>query len=176
MRSTWPGIVLLLGAFTGLCTLFAAAATAFDAWREHVQAGWPETTAQVRLCETREYHGTGRGKSYYIRCHLAYTVAGQAVEGQVDSMMVPDPERVIARSPGYPGLDDLEAWVEAHPAGTPMPVHYDPDKPQSMALVVTDMPLAGPKAQGDLRLMGGFAALSAVLLLIGSVGRRRQSP
>ena len=167
MQSAWRGIVLLLGCFAGLCTLFAGVVTAFDAWREHVRAGWPEARARVELCEIREYRSSG--KSYYIRCRLAYTVAGQTIEAQIDSMMVPDPARVIWRSPGFPDLGDLQEWVDAHPAGTPIDVHYNPAIPRTAALVITDMPLAGPRAPGDLRLVYAFAMLCVVLLLIASV-------
>ena len=88
--------------------------------------------------------------------------------------MVPDPARVIWRSPGFPALEDLQQWVDAHPAGASIEVHYDPASPGTAALVVTDMPLGGPRAPGDLRLVGGFAALSVLLLLIGRAGGRQQ--
>lgn len=172
MQSTWRIIALFLGCFAGLCTVFAGVATAFDAWQDHVHAGWPEIQARVQQCEIREYRG--KGKSYYIRCQFAYTVAGRSVEARIDSKMVPDPARVITRSPGYPGLEDLQAWADAHPAGTPIDLHYNPAAPQTAALVATDMPLSGPKTPNDLRVLGLFATLSLALLLIGGVrGRRR---
>jgi hypothetical protein len=172
MRQAWRGIVFLLGCFAGLCTLFAGCATAYDAWREQVHAGWPTAQARVSRCEIRDYRS--RGASYYIRCRFAYAAAGQAVEAQINSGSVPDPSRVIWRSPGYPGLEDLQAWVDAHPAGTSIDLHYDPANPNAAALVATDMPLAGPKAPGDLKLLGAFGLSSLVLLLIGGVRRKRQ--
>jgi len=171
MQSAWRGIALFLGCFAGLCTLFAGVAAAYDAWGEHVRAGWPAATARVERCAIREYQGR-RGKSYYIRCSLAYTVAAQTVEARVDSRMVPDPARVISRSPGLPDLGDLQEWVAAHPAGTPIDLHYDPASPQTAALAAKDMPLAGPKSPNDLRLVCAFGIPCVVLLLIGRIRRR----
>jgi len=168
-RSAWRGIVLLLGGFAGLCTLLAGVVTAFEFWRDQVHAGWPTAQAQVAQCEVREYRGSA--KSYYIRCLFAYRVAGQAVQARVDSKMVPDPARVIWRSPGFPALGDLQQWVDAHPAGTPIELHYDPAQPRTAALVVTDMPLAGPRTPDNLRVVGVFATLCLVLLLLGGVRR-----
>jgi hypothetical protein len=173
MRSTWRGIVLLLGWFCGLCALLACLATAFDAWRDHIHAGWPAAQARVEQCEVREYRSSGR--SYYIRCRYAYAVAGQAIKARIDSRMVPDPARVIWRSPGFPDLGDLQQWVDAHPAGAPIELHYDPAAPQNAALVVTDMPLAGPRSSGDLSVVRVFAVLCLVLLVIGRVWRRPQT-
>jgi len=41
------GVLLL---FTGLCSIFAAVATAVEAWQERAQAQWPEVTARVDQC------------------------------------------------------------------------------------------------------------------------------
>lgn len=169
MRQSWRGIALLLGAFTTLCTLFAAVVTAADAWRDHVHAAWPLAQARVARCEMREYRG--RGKSWYIRCRFTYLAAGQDAAAQIDSRTVPDPARDIWQSAGTPGLGDLQAWVDAHPPDTPVELHYSPANPGTAVLVATDMPLAGPKAAGDLRVLRLFAIPSLVLLLLGLLGR-----
>lgn len=168
------GIVLLLGCFTTLCSLLAALATAFDAWRDHVHAGWPAAQARVADCEIHEYQS--QGNSYGIRCRFTYVAAGQDAAARIDSRPVTDPARVIWQSAGSVGLGELQAWVDAHPAGTQVELHYDPARPDSAALVHTDMPLAGPRAPGDLRVLRLFAILSLVLLLPGIALRRRRHP
>jgi hypothetical protein len=44
-RLMWQGFVALLGFFAGLCTIFAFLVTVAEAWQEHNQAQWPETTS-----------------------------------------------------------------------------------------------------------------------------------
>jgi hypothetical protein len=100
MQSKWRGLAMLLGCFAGLCTLLAGSVAAFDTWREHVRAGWPVAQAHVSRCEIRELQSSGKDKSYYIRCRLAYVVAGAAIEAKIDSRSVPDPGRVIWQSSG----------------------------------------------------------------------------
>ncbi len=173
MGKFWRGVLLLLGGFAGLCALVAGLAAGFDAWRERVHASWPAATAHVERCGIHEYKS--RGLYYSIRCRFAYKVAGEALAAQLGSGSVPDPAQVIARTPGFPTLGDLQAWVDAHPAGTVVELHYDPDSPGDAALVDTDMPLAGPHSPVDLQLAAGFALASLVLLLIGIVwGRLRR--
>ncbi len=43
----WRGFAAILGVFAGLCTIFALAVTAAEAWQEHAQAQWLETTARL---------------------------------------------------------------------------------------------------------------------------------
>ena len=67
----------------------------------------------------------------------------------------------------------VEDWVDAHPQGMPIAVHYDPANPKKAVLVATDMPRGGPRTPNNLRLLG-IAALSCVVLLtIARVGRPR---
>jgi hypothetical protein len=60
----WRGLVLLLasflGLFAGLCTVFALAVTAAQAWQEHAHTQWPEATAQVQRCGPGHLHAQAR--------------------------------------------------------------------------------------------------------------------
>ena len=169
-RSLWYGLAVLLGGFAALCSIFAGVVTAIEGWREHVQAGWPLAGARVEVCAIRHYES--RGRWYYIRCRINYPVRGETVEAQIDSRNLPAPERVFWQSSSAVTYGDFQSWVEAHPPGSTIDIHYDPADPTRAVLVVTDMPLAGPKTPENLQLLGGFALGSVVLLAIGAAGWR----
>ena len=67
----------------------------------------------------------------------------------------------------------MQQWVDAHPQGAPIAVHYDPANPVEAVLVVTDMPLAGPTTPGNLKLLAVCAASSVLLLTIARLIRPR---
>ena len=91
----WRRILLLLasflGLFAGLCTLLMLVVTVAEAWVEHAQAKWPETTAQVQRCELAPY--TYNSESYWIDCSVSYTVRGEQIVSQVHSRSTPAPQR-----------------------------------------------------------------------------------
>ncbi len=166
----WRGWVMLLGLvlglFCGLCTVFALVVTVAQAWQEHAQAQWPEATARVQRCGVVIY--THRPESYWIDCSLSYTVRGEEIVSHVHSRSTPAPRRVISQYPGRQ-FEQLQEWVDEHPEGTPMTVHYDPANHRKAALVVTDMPMGGPRTPDNLKLLGFFAVSCAVLLAITRV-------
>lgn len=166
----WRGVAGLLGLFAGLCTLFALVVTAGEAWQEHAQAQWLETTARVDQC-TLHQTSTGRRDRYYIDCRLSYAVGTEQIAAHAYSAPVPSRE-----VPQYPPnqIGPLEDWLDRHPPGTPMAVRYDPVKHNKMVLVATDMPRAGgPHTANDLKLLGVFAASSVLLLSLARVWRIR---
>jgi len=165
----WRGILMLLGGFAGLCTLFALIATALGAWQEHREAQWPQTTARVEKCRLRAA-SSRRGSGYYIDCVLSYEVGEGKYRARVHSASVPAPDRVIWQYPPRQ-FERLEEWVDAHPEGTPIVVHYDPANPGKVALVVTDMPGGGPRTPSNLRVLGVFAVACAALLGVARIGR-----
>jgi hypothetical protein len=170
----WRGLVLLLASFlgllAGLCALFALVVSAAQAWVEHAQAQWPDVTAQVQRCGLDIY--TRDPESYWIDCSVSYMVRGEEIVSHVHSRSTPVPQRVIWQSP--PGqFERLQEWVDGHPEGTQIIVHYDPVNRKKVVLVVTDMPLAGPRTPGNLRLLGVFAVSCALLLTIAQITRPR---
>jgi hypothetical protein len=170
------GLFLLLasffGLFAGLCTLLMLVVTVAEAWVEHAQAKWPETTAQVERCELAPY--TYNSESYWIDCSVNYTVRGKEIVSHLHSRTTPDPRRVIWQYPSG-RFDKLQQWVDEHLEGTPITVHYDPANHEKAVLVVTDMPLGGPRTPGNLRLLGAFAVSCALLLTIVRIARRRSA-
>jgi Protein of unknown function (DUF3592) len=163
----WRGFVLLLASFlgllAGLCAVFVLVATAAQAWQDHVHAQWPEATAQVQRCGLDIY--MHKPESYRIDCSIRYTVRGEDVVSHVYSRSTAAPRRVIGQYPPQQ-FERLQEWVDAHPKGIPIAVHFDPANQGKAVLVVTDMPLGGSSMPGDLKLLGIAAASCVVLLAI----------
>ena len=168
----WRGwamlVVSVLGLFAGLCTVFALVVTAAEGWVEHAQAQWPEATARVQRCGLDVY--THNPETYWIDCGLSYTVRGEDVVSHVHSRSIPSPSRWQ-----YPTgqLEQLQEWVDEHPDGTEIVVHYDPANHNKAVLVTTDMPLGGPRTPNNLKLLEFCGVSCVVLLAIARVARSR---
>jgi|SRR5450631_3210087 len=150
----------------GLCAVLALVVTAAQAWQEQTQ--WPEAMAQVQRCGLDIY--THQPESYRIDCSISYKVRGEEIVSHVYSRSTPAPRRIIWQYPPQQ-FESLQEWVDAHPEGTPIAVHYDPASPTKAVLVVTDMPLGGPQTPANLRLLGIAAASCIVLLAIARITR-----
>jgi len=156
--------------FAGLCTVFALVVTAAEGWVEHVQAQWPTASARVQRCGVDVY--THKPETDWIDCSITYTVRGEDIVSHVHSLSRPAPQRLIWEYPTGQ-FERWQEWVDEHPAGTPIEVHYDPASHNKAVLVTTDMPLAGPRTPDNLKLLGFFAVSCAVLLAIARVARPR---
>ncbi|HMG86595.1 MAG TPA: DUF3592 domain-containing protein [Terracidiphilus sp.] len=166
----WRRFVLTLAGFfgllTGLCVVFLLLVTAALAWEDHAHAQWPEATEQVQRCSLDLYPPDP--KYYRIDCGVNYTVRGEEILSHVYSRTTPDPSRIIWEY-SSPQLGRLQEWVDAHPKGTRMVVHYDPANHKKAVLIVTDMPLGGTQIPGCLRLLEVAAASCVVLLAIARI-------
>jgi hypothetical protein len=170
-RLAWQGLVALLGLFAGLCAIFALVVTVAEGWQEHSQAQWPEATAHIEKCYLHQ-SSTGRRNRYYIDCRLSYVVGAEEFVTKIYSGSVPSAS-VWQYPPNQIG--PLEDWVEAHPQGMPIAVHYNPANPKNAVLVATDMPRGGPRTPNNLKLLGTAALICVVLLTIARVGRPRSA-
>jgi len=170
-RLTWQGFAGLLGLFAGLCTIFALIVTVAEGWQEHSQAQWPEATAHIEKCYLHQ-SSTGRRDRYYIDCRLSYVVGAEEFVTKIYSGSAPS-----ASVSQYPPnqIGPLEDWVDAHPQGMPIAVHYNPANPKKAVLVATDMPRGGPRTPNNLKLLGIAALICVVLLTIARVGRPRSA-
>jgi len=166
-RLAWQGFVALLGLFAGLCTIFALVVTVAEGWQEHSQAQWPEATAHIEKCYLHQ-SSTGRRNRNYIDCRLSYVVGAEEFVTKIYSGSVPSAS-VWQYPPNQIG--PLEDWVDAHPQGMPIAVHYNPANPKKAVLVATDMPRGGPRTPNNLKLLGIAALICVVLLTIARVGR-----
>jgi hypothetical protein len=161
--------LMLLVFFLGLCTIFVVVVTAAQAWQEHPQARWPEVTARVNSCGL-ERTSSGRREKFYIRCRLSYAVGAEQNTTSVYSSNVPAPE-IWQYPPNQ--IAPFERWVDEHPEGTPIVVHYDPADHAKVVLVVTDMPRGGPRTSNNVKLLEIFAGSFLVLLTIALFTRPR---
>jgi hypothetical protein len=170
----WRSLVLTLvgffSLFTGLCAVFLLVLTAAMAWQAHAYAQWPEATAQVQRCGLDLYPPDP--KYDRIDCSVSYTVRGEVIVSHVYSRTMLDPSRIIWEYP-TPRFERLQEWVDAHPKGTRIVVHYDPASHSKALLVVTDMPLGGTQTSVSLRLLEVAAASCVVLLTIARIMRPR---
>ncbi len=172
----WRRLVTLLvgvfGLFAGLCTIFALIVTTALAWSEHAQAQWPAATASVQRCGVDLYTHTRGHEAYWIDCSITYTVRGEEIISRVHSLSTPAPQRIIYQFPAGQ-FERMQEWVNEHPAGTPIEVHYDPANHAKAVLVETDMPRGGPQTPDNLKLLGFFAVSCALLLTIARIARPR---
>ena len=172
----WWGWVGLMGLFAGLCTIFALIVTAAEAWQEHAQAQWPEVTARIQQCRVEYSKGSqagaldNRSGYYYIVCRISYLLGTEEIAAGVHSRSAPAPNLLTKNDP-WAKVNQLQSWVDAHPRGKPIAVHYDPANHRKAVLVATDMPLGGPRSPANLRLLGILAAASVVLLTIARIAR-----
>ena len=163
----WLGLVAL-GFFAGLCSLFALLGTVVQGLQEHAQAQWPQTTARVQLCAVDIY--THKPEAYWIACRLTYLVGAAEVVAEVHSRSTPAPRRVISQQPAAQ-IELMQDWVDRHPPGTPIAVHYDPANHAKAVLGATDMPLGGLRTPDNLTLLGYAAGSCALLLAIAKITR-----
>jgi hypothetical protein len=163
-RSILRAVVGLLALLSILCTLFALVVTAFEGWREHIEAQWPEVTARVQGCAVALFpRSISNPKHYVIECDIRYPIREQMLRSTLRSRSTPVPSRLIWAYPADT-FDRMQQWVAGHPAGTPLKVHYDPADPTQTGLLATDMPRGGARTPGNLKLLGGTAAICVVLL------------
>jgi hypothetical protein len=164
----WLGLMVLV-TLSGLCTIFASVVTAAQAWQEHAHARWPEVTARVDTCGLNQT-SSGRRENYYIHCRLSYAVGAEQNVANVYSINVPSP-KIWQYPPNQIG--PLEQWVDEHPPGTPIVVHYDPTDHTKVVLVATDMPLGGPRTPSNVKQLEVWAGSFLVLLTIARITRPR---
>jgi Protein of unknown function (DUF3592) len=164
----WLGLMVLV-AFSGLCTIFVSVVTAAQAWQEHAQARWPEETARVDGCGLTRTSSNRREK-FYIHCRLSYAVGAEQNVTNVYSSNVPAPE-IWQYPPNQ--IAPFEEWVDEHPQGTPIVVHYDPADHTKVVLVAPRMPRGEPRTPSNLKELEVCAAGFFVLLTIARITRPR---
>lgn len=168
----WRRLAVLLTGFLGLlaalATILALIVTVAEGWQEHVQAQWPEVTAQVQRCSLDVY--PSNSSYYWIDCGIRYEVLGESILSHVHSRTTPAPGRWVSQYPAGQ-LDRMRVWVDAHAAGTPIKVRYDPAHAEQSVLVTSYMPRGGPRTPNNLKLIGICAVSCVVLLTIARIVR-----
>ena len=161
----WLGLMVLVALF-GLSTIFVSVVTAVQAWQEHAQARWPEVTARVDQCGlTRTSTGPRR---FYIRCRLSYALGAEQHATNVYSTNFPPPE--VSQYPPNQ-IAPFQEWVDEHPPGTPIVVHYNPSDHTKVVLMSAYMPRGGPQTPNNVKLLEFVAGSFLVLLTIARITR-----
>ena len=150
------GIVALL-ALSGLSTIFVGVITAAQAWEEHAQEHWPTVTARVEKCYLRQSSTRNRDR-YYISCRFSYQIGFEQNEANIYSLRVQ-----------WPFTGPLQEWIDAHPAGSPIEVRYDPANHKNIVLMPPYMPGKGPHTTNNVKLLIVCAVSFLVLLLVTRV-------
>jgi hypothetical protein len=147
------GLAALLGLFFLLCAVFALIVTLVEWWSEHGQATWPKATATLLEREVEEIGNPGEGSVWVLRCRVTFPALDASVRSWV-------------RSRGSRSITDharMVDWVNEHAGGSPIPIRWDPRNPERVIFNSDDVPLGGPRAPSDARLValaGGFGLLS----------------
>jgi hypothetical protein len=172
LQLIWLGLIAL-AAFLGLCTIFVTVATAIQAWQEHDQARWPEVKAQVDRCALNR-KSTGWKNWYHIDCRLSYAVGSERNVARIFSVNVPSPD-VWQYPPNR--IAPFEKWVNDHPPGTPLLIHYNPAHHAKIVLAEY-LPGDGPRTPRNLTLLevcsGSFLALLALVRIMPRLLRQRE--
>jgi hypothetical protein len=169
----WLALVGLAYLFA-LFTAFVAVATGAQAWVEFRHGQWPATSAHIERCDLKPYQSsTGRRlehSAYYIACDISFeTTQGQSVRTTIRSRRVASPEYTVPDT--GPRIGQMQSWVDQHPPGTVLAVHYDPSDQRHVVLSGTDMPEAGPQTANNVRLLVVCATACGLLSLIARVLR-----
>lgn len=158
------GLVGLLGLLFGLCAIFVAVVSAAEAYREHVQARWPETAARIQECSVEPYERSdGSGQIWHIECRITYSVGSEEIAARIRSWSAPRGANIAP----------LDQWVEDHPRLSSIVVRYDPSNHKHAIPAGTDMPYTGPRTPQNLRLLLMFAVGCAVLVAIARLIPKR---
>ena len=157
-----------------LFTAFAAVVSAAIAWLEYRQRQWPSASARIERCEVKPYQrSTGRRlphSAYFVACEISYKTAhAQMVTATIHSRRIASPERTWPDT--GPRIAQMQSWVDQHPVGATIEVHYDPANPRHALLTSTDMPLGGPQTADNVKVLLFFAGVCGLLSLIGRVLR-----
>ena len=147
-------ICAVMTLFSALCAIFVLIITIGEAWQERAEATWPEATAHVEECDMHQT-STGRRDHYYIDCTVSYAAGAEQNSTRIYSNAVPGYD--VLQYPRYQ-MAPYEAWVNAHPKGTPLQVRYDPGNHKKIVQAADYVPRGGPRTQGNLKMLEFCAA------------------
>jgi hypothetical protein len=156
------GYLSILGFLFVFVTLIMIGKTAADAYRESRQVKWPGVVATITQQVVRKY--SGRQDVWRIELEVRYSVNGETLTSDIHSR-VGDSTEIRA----------MRTWASQHQPGTPLPGRYDPAHHNIVVPDAGDMPESGPQVPDDLIMVLIFLLLSAALITIGRVLKRRQT-
>lgn len=144
----------LAGLFFGLCALVLMVKSTLDADRENKHAHWPSVVATITQQSVREFMN-GRDHAWRIESRVRYTAGGKELTSDVYS--------------GIGGFLDERAmrrWASQHPAGTSLPIRYDPSDYNIVVPDMGAMPETGTQVKSDVKAVLLFFIMSVIVLTI----------
>jgi len=155
-RMKVSGIVLLLGLFAGLCSIFAGVATLVDWYSEATERSWPVISAVV---DHAELHASPREHGSRTIWTLRYR-AHYILDG------TPHAAALMSRAAfSWADAERLQDWAEQHGKGSEIDIRYDPSRDGRAAFASDEVSVN--RACGDFTLFATFAAASLALLALG---------
>ncbi|MFI5227966.1 MAG: DUF3592 domain-containing protein [Gemmatimonadales bacterium] len=137
--------------------------------RRRIVTEWPSTAATVQGCALHEdfpFRADGRGVLLWVRCTLRYAANGRDVSASVVSSTLgtgkTHAKTVAIRDRGFVIVKpyaELKAWLRAHPIGTPLTVHVDPEHPDRPTLVGLGEPVDIDPVPGSIAGVAMFVAI-----------------
>ena len=156
-----------LSLFAALCTIFALAVSAAQAWSEHRHLSWPSAVASIRRCAVDTYrptHSGGRSLVSRIACDIRYSVGDSDVQARIRS----------SSSSSDIDVSLMRRWIAGHRPGASVEIHYDPSNPSAAVLTQTDMPFAGPHTPNNLKILAMAAVAFVVFYSLARILARSQ--
>jgi uncharacterized protein DUF3592 len=160
----WRTVFVAFGGFAllaGALFLFGAGTSWWQGYQ--VRNRWPAVNATVQHCEiTKHRRRNSVQLVYFAECAITFNARGENVKGGVESL----PAYYEHRPQWWasPGIDELRAWISAHPAGSVLSVHYNPDWPPQTEPVPTPAIFDRYSTAVTLRL-AGIAAIVGLCLI-----------
>jgi hypothetical protein len=148
------GYLRVLGSLCILCALGTLVKTGIDIDQEKKHARWPSAVATITQRSVREFMN-GRDHAWRIDCQVRYTAGGKELTSDIHS--------------GIGGFLDERAmrqWASQHPAGTPLPIRYDPGHYNIVVPDIGAMPETGTQVRSDVKAVLFFCIVSIILLTI----------
>jgi len=106
--------------------LFGAASSWWEGYKARTK--WPAVNATIRHCEIVKHRRRNSVRLAYIaECGITFKAGGEDVKGGVSSIPAYYEHRPAWW--GNPGIDELRVWIAAHPDGSTITVHYNPEWP-----------------------------------------------
>ena len=120
--------------------------------RDRPSLQWPEVSGKIIQCE--EQHSIRHSAVYWVNVAYSYTLDGHEYIGH----------RIAPWSVNLEVLHNNQqtsAFVNTHPAGSPVPVYYEPQHPEHAVL------LPGPDEAGNHKfILGGYLVLFVSLSIV----------
>jgi hypothetical protein len=154
-------VSFVFGFAFGVVALLLIVKIPMDVYRENRQAQWPSVVATITQSNVRRTYR--KGYEYRIEAEVRYLVDGKEQASIIHSRVASSGDE-----------REMYRWVSQHPAGTPLPIRYDPDHHDTVVPDAGDMPETGSQVPGDWQMLLVFSALSVTLIAIGRVLRGRQ--